>query len=76
MSHRLHAFLRLRYYRYEVTMGLYMMTSGEKVVLNGFFLTILGLLLYTLYCGLLGFAKRARESEIHYFAGNRGQNFM
>lgn len=38
--------VRLEYYRYEVTFGLYVMTPGEKLVANTFVLVFLGLLLW------------------------------
>ncbi|KAL4903186.1 hypothetical protein BDW74DRAFT_53175 [Aspergillus multicolor] len=38
--------VRLEYYRYEVTYGLYVMTPGEKLVANTFVLVFLALLLW------------------------------
>ncbi|KAJ5537078.1 hypothetical protein N7513_010264 [Penicillium frequentans] len=40
--------VRLGYYRYEVTFGLYVMTWTEKCVANIIVLTVLGLLLWAL----------------------------
>ncbi|KAJ6096096.1 hypothetical protein N7486_006842 [Penicillium sp. IBT 16267x] len=40
--------VRLGYYRYEVTFGLYVMTRSEKCVANTIVLTVLGLLLWAL----------------------------
>ncbi|KAJ5672164.1 hypothetical protein N7507_001291 [Penicillium longicatenatum] len=40
--------VRLEYYRYEVTFGLYVMTRSEKCVANFIVLTVLGLLLWAL----------------------------
>ncbi|CAL5873280.1 uncharacterized protein PFLUO_LOCUS7551 [Penicillium psychrofluorescens] len=40
--------VRLEYYRYEVTFGLYVMTPGEKLVTNTFVIVILTLLLWAL----------------------------
>ncbi|KAL4797906.1 hypothetical protein BDV19DRAFT_39284 [Aspergillus venezuelensis] len=40
--------VRLEYYRYEVTFGLYVMTPGEKLVANTFVLVVLSLLLWAL----------------------------
>ena len=45
-------YLRLRYYQYEVTFGLYVMTPAEKFILNTIVLTILGAMTYALYIGL------------------------
>jgi hypothetical protein len=38
--------VRLEYYRYEVTFGLYVMTPGEKLVANTFVLVVLALLFW------------------------------
>ncbi|KAL4931977.1 serine palmitoyltransferase small subunit family protein [Aspergillus undulatus] len=40
--------VRLEYYRYEVTFGLYVMTPGEKLVANTFVLVVLSLLFWAL----------------------------
>lgn len=40
--------VRLEYYRYEVTFGLYVMTPSEKCVANTFVLVFLSLLLWAL----------------------------
>ena len=40
--------VRLEYYRYEVTFGLYVMTPGEKLVANTFVFVVLSLLLWAL----------------------------
>jgi len=48
-------YVRLRYYQYEVTFGLYMLTSGEKVVLNTIVFGILATLSYALLFGLQPF---------------------
>lgn len=40
--------VRLEYYRYEVTFGLYVMTPGEKLVANTFVIVVLSLLLWAL----------------------------
>lgn len=40
--------VRLEYYRYEVTFGLYVMTPSEKCVANTFVLIVLSLLLWAL----------------------------
>ncbi|GAB1201278.1 hypothetical protein APSETT444_010668 [Aspergillus pseudonomiae] len=40
--------IRLEYYRYEVTFGLYVMTPGEKLVANSFVMVVLSLLFWAL----------------------------
>lgn len=40
--------VRLEYYRYEVTFGLYVMTPSEKCATNTFVLVVLSLLLWAL----------------------------
>ncbi|KAF9892493.1 hypothetical protein FE257_001602 [Aspergillus nanangensis] len=40
--------VRLEYYRYEVTFGLYVMTPGEKLVANSFVMVVLSLLFWAL----------------------------
>lgn len=40
--------VRLEYYRYEVTFGLYVMTPSEKLVANTFVFVVLSLLLWAL----------------------------
>lgn len=39
-------YFRLKYYQYEVTFGLYVMTPTEKLIINTFVCTIMALLLY------------------------------
>ncbi|PGH03653.1 hypothetical protein GX51_03917 [Blastomyces parvus] len=41
--------LRLAYYRYEVTYGIYVMSPGEKLVANAFLLVFISLLVYGLF---------------------------
>ncbi|KKK18678.1 hypothetical protein P175DRAFT_0446264 [Aspergillus ochraceoroseus IBT 24754] len=40
--------IRLKYYQYEVTFGLYVMTPGEKLVANSFVVVVLTLLFWAL----------------------------
>lgn len=40
--------VRLEYYRYEVTFGLYVMTPSEKLVANTFVIVVMSLLLWAL----------------------------
>lgn len=62
-------YVRLRYYTYEVTFGLYMMTPGEKVVLNTIMLGILALLCYGLFFGLQPFLIRMICRLVWYITG-------
>lgn len=54
--------IRLLYYRYEVTFGVYVMTPGEKFVANTFVLVFLSLLIWAslLYFPQLLFRKLGR----------------
>ncbi|KAJ5980824.1 hypothetical protein N7481_008122 [Penicillium waksmanii] len=54
--------VRLEYYRYEVTFGLYVMTPTEKCVANTFVLVVFSLLLWALllYFPILLFHKLTR----------------
>jgi hypothetical protein len=54
--------VRLEYYRYEVTFGVYVMTPGEKFVANTFVLVFLSLLIWAslLYLPQLLFQKLGR----------------
>jgi hypothetical protein len=54
--------IRLLYYRYEVTFGVYVMTPGEKFVANTFVLVFLSLLIWAslLYFPQLLFRKIGR----------------
>lgn len=60
--HRVVDRVRLEYYRYEVTFGLYVMTPSEKCVANTFVLIVLSLLLWALllYFPTLLFHKLSR----------------
>jgi hypothetical protein len=40
--------MRLQYYRYEVTFGLYVMTPGEKLIVNIFVIVIPSLLVWAM----------------------------
>jgi hypothetical protein len=48
-------YLRLRYYQYEVTCGLYMMTPTEKVIFNSVILLVFSTILLSLIWGLQPF---------------------
>jgi hypothetical protein len=61
--------LRLRYYRYEVSFGLYVMTPGEKLVLNGIVLSIFFAILCGLYVGLRPFLIHLICRLVYYLIG-------
>jgi hypothetical protein len=61
--------LRLRYYRYEVSFGLYIMTPREKLVLNGIVLSIFFAILYGLYVGLRPFLIHLICRLVYYLTG-------
>jgi len=66
-------YLRLRYYQYEVTFGLYMLTPGEKFVLNTIVFGILALLSYGILFGLQPFIVRVICQLVWYITGtNQG----
>ncbi|PLB51177.1 hypothetical protein P170DRAFT_436260 [Aspergillus steynii IBT 23096] len=54
--------VRLEYYRYEVTFGLYVMTPGEKLIANAFVMIVLSLLFWAalLYFPSLLYQKLSR----------------
>jgi len=62
--------LSLRYYQYEVTFGLYMLTQTEKVVLNTILLSIFTGSLYALHIGLEPFMIHAICSMISYITSS------
>jgi len=62
-------YVRLRYYQYEVTFGLYMLTLGEKFVLNTIVCSILALLFYGILFGLQPFIIRLICQLVWYITG-------
>lgn len=64
------SYLRLRYYQYEVTFGLYLMTPTEKFVVNTIVLSILTALLYGVYSGLQPFLVRMICRLAWYLTGS------
>ena len=62
--------VRKRYYQYEVTFALYMMTPGEKMVFNTLVLAVFGLLAYGLYRGLEGFVINSVCQLVYYSTGS------
>lgn len=63
-------YFRLKYYQYEVTFGLYVMTPMEKLVLNTIVGTIIALLLYGILFGLQPFLVRTVCRMIWYISGS------
>ena len=62
-------YLHLRYYQYEVTFGLYMLTMREKLVLNTIILGILAALIYGICFGLQPFVVRIVCRFVWYLTG-------
>jgi len=62
--------VHLRYYQYEVTFGLYMMSPAEKAVLHTIAFSILGFLLYALYIWLGPFVILSVCKFIYYLTGS------
>ncbi|EXJ55584.1 hypothetical protein A1O7_08512 [Cladophialophora yegresii CBS 114405] len=63
-------YLRLRYYRYEVTFGLYVMTPTEKVVFNSIVLCAFCALLYALFYGIEPFVVNSFCRVLYYATGS------
>lgn len=64
--------VRLEYYRYEVTFGLYVLTPGEKLVANTFVFIVVGLFLWALlYFPSLLYSKAG--SLVWLLTGHSGQ---
>ena len=62
--------LRLRYYQYEVTFGLYMLTPGEKMLLNTIILSIFAALLYAFSWGVQPFLVNTICKILYYVLGS------
>ena len=69
VSAKLSNYVRLRYYQYEVTFGLYMLNSIEKLALNTIMLVVASSVLYGLYWGLESFIIRTVCSMIYHITG-------
>ena len=65
-------YVHLRYYQYEVTFGLYMMTPGEKVVFNTILLGILAAIACGLFFGLQPFLVKLVCQMLWYMSGTHG----
>lgn len=63
-------YLRLRYYQYEVTFGLYVMTPTEKLVFNTMVLAALAFLVYALFWGFEPFLVNSLCRFIYYLTGS------
>jgi small-conductance mechanosensitive channel len=63
-------YLRLRYYQYEVTFGVYFMTPTEKYVFNLIVLTAFTALLYALFFGFQPFVINTLCRSIYYITGS------
>ncbi|RMD43778.1 hypothetical protein DV735_g1342, partial [Chaetothyriales sp. CBS 134920] len=64
------SYLQRRYYTYEITFGLYVMTPMEKLVLNSIVLVISSTFLYALYWGLEPFMVRTICRLVYYITGS------
>lgn len=62
--------LRLRYYQYEVTFGLYMLNSNEKLLLNAIVLTLFSLISFGLFWGLQPFIVNVVCRLVFYISGS------
>lgn len=62
--------LRLRYYQYEVTFGLYILTPGEKMLLNTIILSIFAALLYAFSWGVQPFLVNTICQVLYYVLGS------
>ena len=67
---KLSNYVHLRYYQYEVTFALYMLTPREKIVFNTILLVILSALLYALYWGLSSFVVASVCRLVYYITGS------
>lgn len=70
VSTKLSNYVRLRYYQYEVTFGLYMLNATEKLALNTVILVIALAGLYGLYWGLESFVIRTVCSIVYHITGS------
>lgn len=65
--------VRLEYYRYEVTYGIYPMTPGEKAVANTFVVVVLSLLLWTALFYFPSLLYRKLSRLIWLLTGHSGE---
>lgn len=64
--------LKLSYYRYEVTLPLYVMTTTEKIIFNSIMLILLGLLVTATTWYLPAFLFRRCQRIVWYAIGDVG----
>ena len=63
-------YLRLKYYQYEVTYGLYVMTFEEKLIVNTFVFCVLTTIFYGVFFGLQPFLVRSLCRFVWYTNGS------
>ncbi|KAJ9602775.1 hypothetical protein H2200_012555 [Cladophialophora chaetospira] len=63
-------YLRLRYYQYEVTFGLYMLTPREKIIFNLIIFTVFSALLFALFWGFEPFIVNGFCRLLYYITGS------
>jgi hypothetical protein len=61
--------IELAYYRYEVTFSPYVMTTGEKLVLNTIVVVLLSLLILGMVTYLPKLVTRAAIKLVYFYAG-------
>ncbi|KAK5048938.1 hypothetical protein LTR84_005359 [Exophiala bonariae] len=71
---RLSNYVRLRYYQYEVTFGVYMMTPREKWIFNAVILSIAAMILYAATWGMRAFLVGWLCRLIWYLVGDGAGN--
>jgi hypothetical protein len=69
VSAKVSNYLRLRYYQYEVTFGLYMLTAKEKWLFNTILAIILGAVTCAMVWGLQGFVVNLVCRLVYYLTG-------
>lgn len=67
---RISNYFRLKYYQYEVTYGLYVMSFEEKAIINTFVLCVLAALMYGIFFGLQPFVLRSLCRFVWYTNGS------
>lgn len=70
MPTKLSNYLRLRYYQYEVTFGLYVMEPTEKLIFNLVILLVFAALFSGLYFGLRPFIVNSICKLVYYVTGS------
>jgi hypothetical protein len=62
--------LQLRYYQYEVTFGLYMLNTREKLVLNSIVLVLLSAIIYAFCWGVQPYLINMICKAVYYITGS------